>query len=146
MYSYRLKHICYLYNFFQNSSGITDTIIIWLTRSLQEISSQVTYLILDTDKLRLHRAVLSHSVVSDSLWPHGGLFEPARLLCPCGFSKQEYWSGLPCSSPGDLPNPGINPASLMSPAFAGWFFTTSTTREASQILLVLVKGAISNLW
>ena len=51
MYSYRLKHICYLYNFFQNSSGIIDTIIIWLTRSLQEISSQVTYLILDTDKL-----------------------------------------------------------------------------------------------
>ena len=37
------------------------------------------------------------------------------------FSKQEYWSGLPCPSPGDLPNPGIEPA---SPALAGGFFTT----------------------
>ena len=33
-----------------------------------------------------------------------------------GFSRQEYWRGLPCPPPGDLPNPGIKPASLMSPA------------------------------
>ena len=33
-----------------------------------------------------------------------------------GFSRQEYWSGLPCPSPGDRPNPGIKPASLMSAA------------------------------
>ena len=33
-----------------------------------------------------------------------------------GFSRQEYWSGLPCLPPGDLPNPGIKPESLMSPA------------------------------
>ena len=47
-----------------------------------------------------------------------------------GFSRQEYWSGLPCSPPGDLPNPGIKPASLMSPALAGGFFTTSAIWEA----------------
>ena len=47
-----------------------------------------------------------------------------------GFSRQEYWSGLPCSPPGDLPNPWIKPASLTSPALAGGFFTTSTTWEA----------------
>ena len=47
-----------------------------------------------------------------------------------GFSKQEYWSGLPCPPPGDLPDPGIKPVSLMPPALAGRFFTTSTTREA----------------
>ena len=41
-----------------------------------------------------------------------------------GFFKQEYWSGLPCPPPGDLPNPGIQPASLMSPSFAGKFFIT----------------------
>jgi len=35
------------------------------------------------------------------------------------FSRQEYWSGLPCPPPGDLPDPGIKPASLMSPALAG---------------------------
>ena len=33
-------------------------------------------------------------------------------------SRQEYWSGLPCPLPGDLPNPGIEPESLMSPALA----------------------------
>ena len=44
-----------------------------------------------------------------------------------GFSRQEYWSGLPCPPPGDLPDSGIEPASLMSPALAGRFFTTSAT-------------------
>ena len=47
-----------------------------------------------------------------------------------GFSKQEYWSGLSCPSPGDLPDPGIKLTSLMSPALAGKFFTTSATWEA----------------
>jgi len=42
------------------------------------------------------------------------------------FSTQQYWSGLLFPSPGDLPNPGIKPAFLMSPALAGSFFTTST--------------------
>jgi len=42
-----------------------------------------------------------------------------------GFPRQEYWSGLPCSSPRDLPDPGTEPTSLMSPALAGRFFTTS---------------------
>ena len=46
-----------------------------------------------------------------------------------GFSRQKYWSGLPFPSPGDLPNPGIEPTSLMSPALAGRFFTTSATWE-----------------
>ena len=51
----------------------------------------------------------SRSVVSDSVKPHG--LQPARLLCPWGFSRQEYWSGLPCPPPGDLPNPGTEPRS-----------------------------------
>ena len=42
-----------------------------------------------------------------------------------GFSRQEYWNRLPSPSPGDLPNPGIKPVSLTSPALAGGFFTTS---------------------
>ena len=45
-------------------------------------------------------------------------------------SRQEYWSGLPCPSPGDLTNPGIKHVSLTSPALAGWFFSTSATWEA----------------
>ena len=47
-----------------------------------------------------------------------------------GFPRKEYWSGLPCPSPGDLPNPGTELLSLMSPALAGRFFTTSDTWEA----------------
>ena len=40
-----------------------------------------------------------------------------------GFSRQEHWSGLPCPPSWDLPDPGSEPASLMSPALAGRFFT-----------------------
>ena len=47
-----------------------------------------------------------------------------------GFSRQEYRNGLPCPSPGDLPNPGMEPVSVKSPALASRFFTTSTTWEA----------------
>ena len=46
------------------------------------------------------------------------------------FSRQEYWSGLPFPSPGDLPDPEIKQASLMSPASAGRFFTTNATWKA----------------
>ena len=54
-------------------------------------------------------AMLSHSVMPNSLRPHG--LQPTRLLCPWGFSKQEYWSGLPCPLSGHLPNLGIKPRS-----------------------------------
>ena len=50
-------------------------------------------------------AVLSHSVMFDSLQPHG--LQPTRLLCSWRFSRLEYWSGLPCPPLGDLPSPGI---------------------------------------
>ena len=55
-------------------------------------------------------AVLSCSMVFDSLWPHG--LKPTRCLCPWGFSRQEYWSGLPCPPPEDLPTQGSNPGLL----------------------------------
>ena len=47
-----------------------------------------------------------------------------------GLSRQEHWSGLPFPSQGDLSDPGIEPASLMSPALAGSFCTIRTTWEA----------------
>ena len=50
-----------------------------------------------------------------------------------GFSRQEYWSGLPCSPPGDLPNPGTEPTSLTTPALAGGFFTTSTPEKSNEV-------------
>ena len=47
-----------------------------------------------------------------------------------GFSRQEYWSGMPCPSLGDPPHPGTESTSLPFPALAGGFFTTSSTLEA----------------
>ena len=57
----------------------------------------------------------SHVQFSATLW---------TIACQAplfmGFSRQEYWSGMLCPSPGDLPDPGIKPASLTSPALASW--------------------------
>ena len=66
--------------------------------------------------------VLSRSVMSKSLWPHG--LYPARLLS-MGFPKQDYWSGLPFPSPGDLSEPRMELSTLVSPALTGGFFTTA---------------------
>ena len=49
-----------------------------------------------------------------------------------GFFRQEYWSGLLFPPPGDHPDPGIEPASLGSPALAGGFFITSATWEVQK--------------
>ena len=57
-----------------------------------------------------------------------------------GFSRQEFWSGLPCPPLGDLPNPGIKPASLMSPALAGGVFTTSATWEAQEVKMLVAQS------
>ena len=57
-----------------------------------------------------------------------------------GFSRQEYWSMLPHPPQGDLPKPGIEPASLMSPLLAGGFFTTNATWEA-QLCVSLLETA-----
>ena len=53
-----------------------------------------------------------------------------------GFARQEYWSGLPYSPPGDLPVSGIEPMSLTSPALASRFFTTSTTHTCGWVTLL----------
>ena len=78
---------------------------------------------------------------------HAKLLQSCPILCDpvvCnlpdssvhGFSRQEYWSGLLCPPPGDLPNPRIEPKSHMSPALAGGFFSTSATWEAPKLSLV----------
>ena len=69
-----------------------------------------------------------------SHFSHVWLFAPLwTVVCQTplsvGFSRQEYWSGLPCRLLGDLPNPGIKLTCLKSPALTGGFFTTSTTWE-----------------
>ena len=57
-----------------------------------------------------------------------------------GFSRQEYWSGLPFPTPpGDLPNPGIEPASPVSPALTGRFFTTEPPGKPQRLQKVFLK-------
>ena len=56
-----------------------------------------------------------------------------RAPLSMGFSGQKYWSGLLCLPPGDFPNQGIEPMSLMSLALAGRFFTTNATWEAPNL-------------
>ena len=51
-----------------------------------------------------------------------------------GFSRQEYWSALPCPPPGHLPDSGFEPVSLMSPALADRFFTTSAIWKTQNLL------------
>ena len=63
-----------------------------------------------------------------TLWTPWSVTHQAPLSM--GFSRQEHWSGLPFPPPGALPDPGIEPMSLMSPSLAGGFFTTSATWEA----------------
>jgi len=53
-----------------------------------------------------------------------------------GFSRQDYWSGLPFPTPGDLSNPGMETSSLASPTLASGFFTTSATWEALKSKIV----------
>ena len=69
-----------------------------------------------------------------------GLFATPRTVAyqappSMEFSRQEYWSGLPFPSLGDLPDPGIKPTSLTSPALAGRFFTTSAIWEAHNLTI-----------
>ena len=73
------------------------------------------------------RSVLSHSVVSNSLLPRGLMTVADQAPLSMEFSRQEYQSRLPFPTPGDFPDPVIEPASRASPALAGGFFTTSTT-------------------
>ena len=80
------------------------------------------------DLLEKGMAVYSSILVWRIPWTE----EPGRLLCPSGFSRQESWSGLPFPTPGDLPDPGIQPMSLASPALAGGFFTPSATSEVQR--------------
>ena len=57
-----------------------------------------------------------------------------------GFSRQGYWSGFPGPPPGDLPDLGIELGSLMSPALAGGFITTSATCESSELCFRVIQG------
>ena len=63
--------------------------------------------------------MLSHAQLFTTSWTVVRQAPPSM-----GFSRQEYWSGLPFPSSGDLPDPGIEPETPRSPVWAGRFFTT----------------------
>ena len=76
----------------------------------------------------VHTCMLSHF---SRVWLFATLWTIAcQAPLSMGSSRQEYWSGLSCPSPGDLPSPGIKPMSLTFPALAGRFITTSAIWEA----------------
>ena len=67
---------------------------------------------------KVHVCMLSHVKLFVTPWTAAH-----QAPLSMGFSRQEYWSGLPCPPPGDLPNPGIEPASPASSALQADFFT-----------------------
>ena len=96
---------------------------------LSSLSSSYPLSLIASSQL-LYRFVLSGclcSVVSDSATPWTVAFQASLSM---ELSRQEYWSVLPFSTKGDLPNPGIKLASLAYPTLAGRFFTTCATWEA----------------
>ena len=78
---------------------------------------------------------VSRSVMSDTIIPWTVACQAPLSM---GFSRQDYWSGLPRPLSEDLPDPGIEPSSLMSPALGGGFFTTSA-------MTVILDNALSVL-
>ena len=110
----------------------------------------------DRKRDRRRKTRKGNSIFSRATWtinPHLGTHQvsshtcfdknsPAKGILPLGhffrfFLKselQEYWSGAPFPTPGDLPNPGIEPVPLVTPALAGRFSTTSATWEAPKLL------------
>ena len=89
------------------------------------------------------RSHFSHVQLCVTLW---AVFHQTPMSM--GFSRQKSWNGMPCSPPGNHLNPQTETASLISPAFAGGFFTTSVTREAntperSLIMEIIISFSIS---
>ena len=101
------------------------------------------YRVFRTKKIQMSTEVLQVRCVCcvvscfSHVWPcEHMVYSPACSLVQ-EILRQEYWSVSPCPSPGDLPNPGIETASLKSPALAGEFFTTRVTWTESESLSVV---------
>ena len=97
----------------------------WMVGSLtrnQHLSTQVT-------EGANERKMTSKRVRAKSLQSCPTLCNPMGSLVSMGFSRQEYWSGLPCPPPGDLCDPGIEPKSPVSPALQTFFTAEPTGRD-----------------
>ena len=112
--------VFYHHHFFFSRISLKESCITW---------SSVCLFLLNIMFLRFIYGVVSvvfrHLVVSDPFVTPWTVVHQAPLSV--GFSRQGYWSGLPCPPPGVLPDPEIKPKSPATPALAGGFLTTSTT-------------------
>jgi len=86
--------------------------------------------------------VLSSSVESNSV---ASRTVAHQIPLPMEFSRREQWSGVPFPTAGDLPDPGIEPVSLVSPALAGRLFTISATWEALWTVVLNPKESVEYL-
>ena len=84
--------------------------------------------------------VLSHVQLFVATWT---VAHQAPL--PMEYFRQEYWSGVPFPTPGDLPDLGIKPASLVSPALAGGYFTINVTRGAHRYQVLMINQENASL-
>ena len=94
--------------------------------------------------LTQHTWVLNHVQLFGTPWT---VNHQASLSM--GFSRQEYWSGLPFPTPGDLPDPEIEPISLMFPVLAGGFFTTEPPEKPPNTYMHRIKssnGGVGRGW
>ena len=103
--------------------------------SLQVLFSQLSKVLLVRFMPYQEMRCLSHFMCMLSHFSHVQLFVTLWTIAhqaplSMEFSRQEYWSGLPFPSPGDLPSPGIEPTFSVTPELAGGLFTTSATWEA----------------
>ena len=107
-----------------NAASLGISCPFWSGRRVRVMPKVFVRLLLSPSSYFLLRAyMLRH-------FSHARLFvTPWTVAChvslSVGFSRQEYWSMLPCPPAGDLPDPGVEPVSLVSPALAGGFFTIS---------------------
>ena len=95
----------------------------WMWIQPPSLRSSVTY----WRSIMCEVCVLSPTLVTPWTIAH-------QALLSMGFSRQECWSGLPCPSPGDLPDPGIKLMSLAFPASADGFFTTVSPGKPKDLL------------
>ena len=100
-------------------------------QDVAKVTEGISFVLVSNLKCACLLSHFSHAQLFVTLWT-----VDHQIPLSKGFSRQEHWSGLPCSSPGHLPDPGIEPASLTSPALAGGCFTTRTTWEAQQLKIL----------
>ena len=85
------------------------------------------------NKLKTSVHTKSYVCILSHVWLFGTPWTIARQVpLSMGFPRQDYWSGLPFPTPGDLPNPRTEPISLVSPALAGEFLTTASSGKPTK--------------